>query len=119
MKKINLAEKFALINRHWDPKIVGELNGQGVKLAKLKGEFIWHHHENEDELFFVVEGCLTIHFREQSVQLAQGELIIIPRGIEHKPEAENEVSVLMFEPLGTRNTGNVTSDRTLERPESI
>lgn len=104
--KINIAQKLSKINDHWSPKIIGELNGQHVKLAKLNGEFVWHHHENEDELFMVIEGNLKIEFRDKTVDLESGEICIIPKGVEHKPVAEKEVSVLLFEPASTLNTGN-------------
>ena len=104
--KINIAQKLSKINDHWSPKIIGELNGQHVKLAKLNGEFVWHHHENEDELFMVIEGNLKIEFRNKTVDLESGEICIIPKGVEHKPVAEKEVSVLLFEPASTLNTGN-------------
>jgi mannose-6-phosphate isomerase-like protein (cupin superfamily) len=114
MEKVNLAEKFGLFEEYWSPKIVGELNGQHVKLAKLKGEFIWHHHETEDELFLVVKGQLVLELREQDVVLEEGEFFIVPRGVEHKPVAEEEVHVLLFEPKSTLNTGNVRNERTVE-----
>jgi mannose-6-phosphate isomerase-like protein (cupin superfamily) len=119
MEKVNLTEKFGLFKEHWSPKIVGELNGQYVKLAKLKGEFVWHHHEAEDELFLVVKGQLTIKFRERDVMLKEGEFLIVPRGIEHKPVAEEEVHVLLFEPKSTVNTGNVRTEKTREKLETI
>lgn len=112
MNKVNLAEKLASFSEHWSPRIVGELNGQYVKLAKLQGEFVWHHHEHEDELFMVIQGELTICLRDEDVLLKEGEFFIIPRGIEHKPVAEQEVHVLLFEPAGTRNTGNIRNERT-------
>ena len=114
MEKVNLAEKFGLFEEYWSPKIVGELNGQHVKVAKLKGEFIWHHHETEDELFLVVKGQLVLELREQDVVLEEGEFFIVPRGVEHKPVAEEEVHVLLFEPKSTLNTGNVRNERTVE-----
>lgn len=119
MNKINLAEKFSMFNGHWEPKIIGELNNQHVKIAKLKGEFVWHDHENEDELFMVIKGHLTIKLRDGDVELDEGELYIIPRGVEHMPAAENEVHVLMFEPIGTVNTGDVDSERTVKNVEKI
>jgi mannose-6-phosphate isomerase-like protein (cupin superfamily) len=122
MKKVNLTEKFGLFDAYWSPKIVGELNGQYVKLAKLKGEFIWHHHEAEDELFLVVKGRLLIKLREQEEQdimLEEGEFLIVPRGIEHKPVAEQEAHVLLFEPKSTVNTGTVRTEKTIEKPETI
>lgn len=110
MEKTNLAEKLALITEHWRPKVVGALNGQEVKLVKLFGPFVWHHHDAEDELFLVLEGRLRIEFRDRSITLDPGEFLIVPRGVEHRPVAEAEVSVLLFEPAATRNTGNVLDD---------
>ncbi|MBC9812126.1 cupin domain-containing protein [Crocinitomicaceae bacterium CZZ-1] len=118
MEKVNIAEKLSLFSEHWSPKIVGELNGQQVKLAKLKGEFVWHKHDHEDELFYVVEGTLTILFRDRTVTLHPHEFLIVPRGVEHKPVAEEEVSVMLFEPATTLNTGDAESEltkRTLEK----
>jgi mannose-6-phosphate isomerase-like protein (cupin superfamily) len=119
MDKINLLEKFGLFSEHWSPKIVGELNGQQVKLAKLKGEFIFHQHENEDELFLVIKGMLKIDFRDKTVELNEGEVLIVPRGVEHKPVAEEEVWVLLFEPASTLNTGNLVNERTKTQLETI
>lgn len=116
---INLAEKLAGIQEYWEPKVVGALNGQEVKLAKGKGEFLWHHHENEDELFLVVEGVLRLEFREGEVILKPGEFYIVPRGVEHRPVAREEVHLLLFEPAYTLNTGNVRSELTVENPERI
>lgn len=113
MEKINLAEKFALIQEHWSPKIIGDLNGQHVKLAKVQGAFVWHHHTDEDELFLVVKGQLTIQFRDGEVVLNEGECCIVPRGVEHRPVAEEEVHLLLFEPASTLNTGNVENERTV------
>lgn len=113
IEKINLADKFSLINDYWNPRIAGELNGQQVKLAKFKGEFEWHHHENEDEFFLVVAGQFEMHLRDKVVVLNPGECIVIPRGVEHKPVAPVEAEVLMFEPASTVNTGNLqNSERT-------
>ena len=112
---VNLAEKLAEIHDHWDPHIVGELNGQYVKLVKVKGEFVWHHHQNEDELFFVLEGVLRLDLRDGGVTLKPGEFFIVPRGVEHRPVAEEEVHLLMFEPVSTLNTGNLRNERTVER----
>jgi len=116
---INLAEKFGLFDEHWQPRIVGELNQSYVKLAKLKGEFVWHHHEDEDELFLVVKGTLVIKLRDRDLTIRAGEFAIIPRRIEHLPVADNEVQVLLLEPKSTRNTGNVQNERTLEDSEWI
>ncbi|MFZ5909113.1 MAG: cupin domain-containing protein [Chloroflexota bacterium] len=111
---ISLAEKFSLFTEQWRPKIAGELNDSYVKLARVQGEFIWHHHEHEDELFFVVKGTLTIKLRERDLTIREGEFAIIPRGVEHMPVAEAEVWIMMLEPKTTSNTGNVTDDRTVE-----
>lgn len=112
MEKINLANKFSLFNEYWSPRIAGELNDSHVKLVKLKGEFIWHHHEYEDELFWVVRGKLLIKFRDRDLWLDEGELVIIPKGVEHMPVAEEEVHVVLIEPKTTVNTGNVQNERT-------
>lgn len=112
MNKVNLIKKLSLFTDHWNPRIVGELNGQYVKLAKLKGEFVWHKHDEEDELFYVVSGHLKMEFREKVVDLAPGEFIIVPRGVEHRPVAEEEVSVMLFEPKGTLNTGDTVNELT-------
>lgn len=119
MNKVNLAEKFSLFSEHWSPRVVGALNGQQVKLAKLKGPFIWHHHQHEDELFLVVKGCLKMDFRDKAVYLNEGEFLIVPRGTEHRPVAAEEVWVMLFEPESTLNTGNVTDDRTKTDLETI
>lgn len=111
---INLPEKFNLFTEHWRPKIAGELNNSYVKLAKVEGEFVWHHHENEDELFFVVKGILTIKLRERNLTIREGEFVIIPRGVEHLPVAEEEAWIMMLEPKTIANTGNVTNERTVE-----
>lgn len=112
-EKINLAHKFSQIHEYWKPYIAGELNGQLVKLDKLKGEFVWHHHENEDEMFLVVKGRFRIEFRDKVVQLEEGEFIVVPRGVEHKPVADEECWILLFEPASTLNTGNVENEFTL------
>lgn len=112
MDKVNLKEKFSLFSEYWSPKIAGELNGQLVKLAKFKGEFVWHHHEHEDELFLVVEGTLNMAFRDKTITVNKGEFIIVPKGTEHKPIAEEEVLVMLFEPAATINTGNTSSELT-------
>jgi mannose-6-phosphate isomerase-like protein (cupin superfamily) len=116
LEKVNLAEKLAGISDLWRPGIVGELNGQQVKLARLEGEFVWHSHAEADELFLVLEGRLRMHLRDGEVQLEPGEMLIVPRGVEHRPVAEGEVHVLLFEPAGTRNTGDVEDDRTVPDP---
>jgi mannose-6-phosphate isomerase-like protein (cupin superfamily) len=119
MDKVNLSDKFARFTAHWRPKIVGELNGQQVKLAKFKGPFVWHSHEHEDELFLVVRGRFRMELRDRAIELAQGEFLIVPRGVEHRPVADEEVEVLLFEPASTLNTGNVRDERTLEQLERI
>jgi mannose-6-phosphate isomerase-like protein (cupin superfamily) len=119
MKKVNLIEKFALFDEHWTPKIVGELNGQYVKLAKLEGEFVWHHHEAEDEMFLVVNGSLRMRLPEEEVVVGTGEFLIVPRGVEHCPVAEEEVHVLLFEPKSTAHTGNVRSEMAVEEMDWI
>jgi len=112
MEKINLAEKFDLFTEHWTPKIAGELNGQHVKLVKFKGPFTWHHHDNEDELFLVVKGSFVMELRDKNIELKAGEFLIVPRGTEHRPNAAEEVEVLLFEPAGTLNTGNKENEFT-------
>jgi mannose-6-phosphate isomerase-like protein (cupin superfamily) len=112
MDKVNLEAKFSMFRDHWKPRIVGELNGQHVKLVKFVGPFEWHHHEIEDELFLVVKGRFTMQFHDRNVEVEQGEFLIVPRGVEHRPVAEEEVEVMLFEPVGTLNTGNVQTDRT-------
>lgn len=112
MNVINTIQKLSLFNDYWNPRIIGELNGQHVKIAKLLGEFVWHKHDDEDELFYVIKGELKIEFRDKTVVLKEGEFIIIPRGVEHKPSAEKEVYIMLFEPCSTKNTGNLTNDLT-------
>ncbi len=119
MDKVNLAEKFNLFADHWSPKIVGELNDSYVKLVKLKGEFVWHHHEKEDELFLVVKGKLLIRLRDRDLWLQEGEFVIVPKGVEHLPVAAEEAHVLLLEPKTTLNTGNVRSERTLANLQRI
>jgi mannose-6-phosphate isomerase-like protein (cupin superfamily) len=119
MDKVNLREKLALFAEHWHPKIVGELNGQQVKLVKLQGEFVWHHHEQEDELFLVVQGRFRMDFRDRAVWLEEGEFLIVPHGVEHRPVAEQEAHVLLFEPAATLNTGNVQNERTVTRLQTL
>ncbi len=118
-EKVNIAEKLALFRDHWNPRIVAELNGQQVKVVKFDGPFVWHRHENEDELFLVVRGSFRMEFRERSVELGEGELIVVPRGVEHRPVAEHEVEVLLFEPSSTLNTGNVRNERTVVEPQRV
>ena len=119
IEKVNLAEKFALFQEQWSPKIVGELNDSHVKLVKLQGEFIWHHHDAEDELFLVVKGHLLVRLRDRDIRLDEGEFLILPRGVEHLTAAAEEAHVLMLEPKSTLNTGNVTNERTVAEPERI
>jgi mannose-6-phosphate isomerase-like protein (cupin superfamily) len=111
MEKVNLTEKFALIKEHWRPKIVGELNNQEIKLVKIKGEFPWHHHEAEDEMFLAVKGNFRLEFRDKTVELQAGEFVIVPRGVEHRPVAEEEAEVLLFEPAQLLNTGNIIDEK--------
>ena len=118
MDKVNLAEKFALFSGHFQQKLVGELNGQHVKLVKFQGPFIWHHHEAEDELFLVVQGRFRMEFRDREVWVEQGEFLIVPHGVEHRPVADEEVQILLFEPASTVNTGSAGGDRTVA-PVSI
>ena len=119
MTKVNLLEKFKTFNDYWSPKIAGELNGQYVKLVKFKGEFVWHHHEHEDELFMVVKGSFDMHYRDEVVTVNQGEYLIVPKGIEHKPVAPEEVWVMLFEPATTLNTGNIVNEKTKTELEHI
>jgi mannose-6-phosphate isomerase-like protein (cupin superfamily) len=119
MEKVNIGEKLALFSDHWNPRVVGELNGQHVKLVKFQGEFVWHDHAAEDELFLVVRGRFRMEFRDRSVWVEEGEFLVVPRRVEHRPVADDEVEVLLFEPASTLNTGNVRNERTVERPETI
>jgi mannose-6-phosphate isomerase-like protein (cupin superfamily) len=119
MNKVNLLQKFAGITECWNPKIVGELNGQQVKLVKLKGEFVWHHHAEEDEAFFVMRGSFRMEFRDKVVEVNEGEMLIVPKGVEHKPVADEEAWVMLFEPAATLNTGNVVNERTKAELERI
>jgi mannose-6-phosphate isomerase-like protein (cupin superfamily) len=117
--KVNLREKLSLFQDHWSPRIVGELNGQHVKLVKFQGEFVWHKHDAEDELFLVVQGRFRMDFRDRQVWLEEGEFLIVPRGVEHRPVAEQEVHVLLFEPAGTLNTGDANDERKVTEPQRI
>ncbi len=119
MEAVNLVQKFELFHEHWSPKVIAELNGQYVKLAKIQGEFVWHHHEDEDELFFVVKGTLLMHFRDREGVVKAGEMIVVPAGVEHKPVAEEEVHIMLFEPKSTLNTGNVQDGRSVSQVEWI
>ena len=119
MDKVSLVSKFAAFSEHWSPKIVGELNGQHVKLVKFVGEFVWHHHDDEDEMFLVHRGRFRMELRDREIELRAGEFLIIPRGVEHRPVAEEEVEVILFEPAGTLNTGNVQTERTVAEPARL
>ena len=119
MEKINLQEKFDLFSDRWSPKRIGELNGQQVILAKIKGEFVWHDHPNEEELFYVVKGKLKLEFRDKTVELTPGEMLIVPRGVEHRPSAEDETWLMLFEPLATKHTGDVEHEMTVEEYQVI
>lgn len=119
MDIVSLAQKFSLFSEHWSPKIVGELNGQQVKLAKLKGEFVWHHHDNEDELFLVIKGQLLMKFRDREVYVNEGEFIIVPKGVEHLPVAKEETHIMLLEPASTLNTGNIENDRTVKNLDRL
>ena len=119
MDGIDLREKFAAISEHWSPRIVAELNGQHVKLVKFRGDFVWHHHDHEDELFLVHRGGFRMEFRDRVVELNAGDMIVVPRGVEHRPVADEEVEVVLFEPAGTLNTGNVVNERTVREPARV
>lgn len=119
MNKVNISEKFSQFSDYYNPRIIGELNGQHVKAVKLKGEFVWHHHDLEDELFLVMQGKLRMEFRDKTVEINPGEFIIVPRGVEHKPVAEDEVHILLFEPDSTLNTGNINNERTRTELEKL
>lgn len=120
MEKVSLADAFASFDEQWSPRLAGELNGQAVKLAKVEGEFVWHHHENADELFMVISGELTIELREEAdIVLQEEEFVIVPQGVEHRPVADTEAEILLFEPTETRNTGNIDSEQTHTELERI
>ena len=119
MNKVNINQKFSLIKEHWSPKIAGELNGQHVKLVKFKGEFVWHKHEIEDEMFMVIKGSFIMQLRDKEIEINENEFIIIPKGVEHRPIAVDEVHVLLFEPAETLNTGNVKGEFTVANPDYI
>lgn len=119
MTKVNINQKLALFNEHWSPKIIGELNGQHVKLVKFKGEFVWHKHDNEDEMFYVIKGSFTMQLRDGDIKINENEFIIIPQGTEHRPVAKDEVSIMLFEPAGTLNTGNTKSELTKKTLDKI
>lgn len=119
MEKINLAKKLSKIKEHWSPKIIGEVNDVYIKLVKFQGEFVWHHHEGEDELFYVLKGVMKMKLRSGDIAIDEGECIIIPRGVEHMPVADEEVSLMLIEPKSTLNTGNIQSERTVRDPDHI
>lgn len=119
MKVINLEEKFSQFSDHWNPRIIGELNGQNVKIAKVQGEFVWHNHTNEDELFYIIKGSLKIDFEDGERKINAGEMIIIPKGIEHKPIAEEEVWIMLFEPQSIKHTGNIEHELTVKEYKKI
>ncbi len=119
MQKVNLTEKFSQFSDHFNPRIAGELNGQQVKLVKFQGEFVWHHHDNEDELFYVSKGSFEMHLRDKIITINEGEFLIVPRGVEHKPVAKEEVEIMLFEPASTVNTGNIENDLTKKELQII
>ncbi|MCH7592024.1 MAG: cupin domain-containing protein [Planctomycetes bacterium] len=119
MDRINIAQKLAAFGEYWNPKVIGQVNDCHVKLAKLKGEFMWHTHDDEDEMFLVIKGRLTMRFRDRTVEVGEGEIIIVPRGVEHLPVAEEETHVMLFEPKSTVNTGNIRNERTVDAPEHL
>ena len=119
MDKVNVLQKFGLFTDHWSPKIAGELNGQQVKLVKFNGPFVWHHHDNEDEMFYVIKGNFVMELRDKNIELNEGEFLVIPRGVEHRPNATEEVWVMLFEPASTLNTGNTENNFTKMQLETI
>jgi mannose-6-phosphate isomerase-like protein (cupin superfamily) len=119
IEKVNLADKLASFADHWAPRVIGDVNDCAIKLVKLRGEFVWHHHEGEDELFLVVKGRFRMEFRDRAVTLEEGEMVVVPRGVEHRPVADEEAHVLLVEPRTTINTGNVTESRTIRSPQRI
>ena len=119
MEKVNIQQKLSLFSEHWSPKIVGELNGQHVKLVKFKGEFVWHKHDDEDELFYVVKGSFNMEYRDKTITVNENEFLIVPKGVEHRPVAKEEVSVMLFEPATTLNTGDAVSDLTKHQLETL
>ena len=119
MEKVNIAQKLSLFQEHYTPKLIAELNGQAVKLVKLQGPFVWHHHDDEDELFLVIKGRLRMELRDGDIILEEGEMLVVPRGVEHRPSAEEETHILLFEPATTLNTGNLRNERTVEQLERI
>jgi mannose-6-phosphate isomerase-like protein (cupin superfamily) len=119
MDKVNLSQNFSLFSEYWTPQIAGELNGQQIKLVKFKGPFVWHHHEKEDELFYVVKGSFDMEFRDKTITISEGEFIIVPHGVEHRPNAKEEAEVMLFEPASTLNTGNIRNDITKDKLKKI
>ncbi len=119
MDKVTLLSKFSQLHEHWQPHIAGELNGQLIKLVKFRGQFVWHHHDHEDEMFLVVKGSFRIEFRDKTVTIGEGEFIVVPRGVEHKPVADEECWVMLFEPASTLNTGNVVNERTVRQLKRV
>ncbi len=119
MEKVNILDKFSLFNDYWNPRVVGQLNGQHIKLGKFQGEFVWHKHANEDEMFYVVKGEFTMMLREKSILIRENEFLIVPRGVEHKPVANDEVWVMLFEPAETLNTGDINCELTRENLEQL
>ena len=119
MDKVNISEKLSTFSDYWNPRIIGELNGQHVKIAKFKGEFVWHKHDNEDEMFLVIKGKFKMEFRDKTVEILENEFLIVPKGVEHKPVAENEVEIMLFEPSSTLNTGNIRDELTRDTLEKI
>lgn len=117
--KVSLSEKFAKIDEPWSPRIVADLNGQQVKLVKIRGEFVWHHHDEADEMFLVHRGRFRMEFRDRAIEIGEGEMIVVPRGVEHRPVADEEAEVILFEPAGTLNTGNVEGERTVREPARL
>lgn len=119
MEVINLHQKFSLFKDHWSPKVIGELNGQQIKIAKVKGEFVWHNHRDEDEMFLIIKGKLKIELENENVEISEGEFFIVPKGVEHKPVAEEEVWLMLFEPVNTKHTGDVQHELTVENYDRI
>ena len=119
VEKVNIVEKLSLFDERWSPKVVGDLNGQHIKLVKYLGDFVWHHHDEEDEMFLVIDGCFRMEFRDREVWIEEGEFIVVPRGVEHRPVAEEEASVMLFEPASTLNTGNVRDEMTVTELDRI
>jgi mannose-6-phosphate isomerase-like protein (cupin superfamily) len=119
MEKVNVHEKFDLFDEHWSPRIIAELNGQHVKIVKIKGEFVWHHHDHEDEMFFVMKGRMVMQLRDGDIALEAGEMLVVPKGVEHRPVAEDETQLMLIEPAGTLNTGNTVGEMTVTSPQVL